>query len=99
MLDFMEKVVFEDPVTDFLNDYGFHRGNMIGGQFTGKVIREIISPRKLKILSDYLGSGATIYVEYLHSLRELYSIVVDKRLHLDLASEKVDNFKKCFKIV
>ena len=53
MLDFMEKVVFGDPVTDFLNDYGFHRGNMIGGRFTGKVIRQILSARKLDILSEY----------------------------------------------
>ena len=39
----MEKIVFGDPVTDFLNDFGFHQGNMIGGRFTGKVICQILS--------------------------------------------------------
>ena len=40
------------------------KGNTTGGQFTGKVLRKIISPNSLSLLHTYLGEMADLYINY-----------------------------------
>ena len=73
MLEVMEFGIFGDAMTEFFEENHLVRGNTPGGKFTGKVLREIMSPEKLEILSGKLGARGNIYIKFLAALRELYS--------------------------
>ena len=77
----MEYSTFGDSVTQFLESNGMKRGGMAGGKYNGKVLRKLMSPEMLEKLGQHLGEEAKIYIDYLHSLREFYSILVDKTLY------------------
>ena len=67
----------------FLTTYNHKRGNTPGGDFTGKVLRAIISPPSLAILSDLLGESGDPWIQYLESLQETYSVCVQRKLPED----------------
>ena len=58
-----------------------------------------MSPEMLEKLGQHLGDEAKIYTDYLHSLREFYSILVDKTLYLELAYEKERKYRECFQVL
>ena len=59
---------FGAPMFQFYRDFSYIKGNTTGGEFTGKVLRKIISPSSLSLLSTYLGETAAPYIRYLDSL-------------------------------
>ena len=52
----MEHQVFGDLMTEFYEDHRFRRGGTPGGNFTGRVLREIMSPQMLQVLSRKLST-------------------------------------------
>ena len=95
----MEYLTFGDSVTQFLESNGMKRGGMAGGKYNGKVLRKLMSPEMLDKLGQHLGDEAKIYTDYLHTLREFYSILVDKTLYLELAYEKERKYRECFQVL
>ena len=57
----------------------------------------MISPENLQIMSLYLNEvdNADVYIQYLASIREVYSACVQRELQ-ESFEDKVDNFKKAF---
>ena len=51
------------------------------------------------LFSIYQASNGDIFINYLNSIRELYSVIVKKEFDLEDAWEKVEQFKKCFQKV
>ena len=94
----MECMVFGDVMTKFYEDHCLRPGGTPGGQFTGRVLREIMSPKKLQALSRKLGRRGDLYIQYIESLRELYSHCVQKEMK-DGFVQKAANFKNCFERV
>ena len=91
----MESSNFGDSMTQFYADNNFQKGGTPGAGFVGKVIREIISPHSLDLLSMYLGEQGNVYIKYLSSIRELYSVCVQSDLKDDF-EERVQNFRNAF---
>ena len=88
---------FGAPMFQFYRDFCYSKGNTTGGDFTGKVLRKIIGPSSLSLLSTYLGETAAPYINYLASLRELYIVCTSKHLDDDYSyEEKVTEFQQCF---
>ena len=88
---------FGAPMFQFYRDFCYFKGNTTGGDFTGKVLRKIIGPSSLSLLSTYLGETAAPYINYLASLRELYIVCTSKHLDDDYSyEEKVTEFQQCF---
>ena len=84
----------------FYDDCSYVKGNTTGGQFTGKVLRKIISPNSLSLLHTYLGDTADLYINYLHSLRELYVVCTQSHMDEDYSyEEKVRKFQQSFDAV
>ena len=84
----------------FYDDFSYVKGNTTGGQFTGKVLRKIISPNSLSLLASYLDETADVYIKYLDSLRGLY--IVCTKNHLDEGNtyeEKIRKFQQAFDAV
>ena len=99
VLFLMERDIFFESVTRFFTANGFERGGMAGGQFHGKMLRRMLEPTMLQKFSSYIGSNGDIFINYLNSIRELYSVIVKKEFDLEDAWEKVEQFKKCFQKV
>ena len=95
----MECQVFGDVMLEFYQENHFVSGGTPGGQFTGRVLREIMSPEKLQLLSQKLGDSGDIYIQYLASMRELYSHCIQKRFNNGSYVEKAAVFKECFERV
>ena len=91
----MEKSNFGSAMTKFYEHHNFRKGNTPGGGFVGKVLREMISPEKLQILSLYLEDQGEVYIRYLSAIRELYSVCVQPELKDDF-KVKVENYKEAF---
>ena len=91
----MEFRVFGDKMEKFYRQNHFKRGGSAGGDFSGKVIRQIISHKSLAKLSQLLGPEGDVYVKYLAALRELYRVCAQKQLKEDYEIE-VRNFKDAF---
>ena len=89
------KFKFGNLMEKFYTDNHFHSGGSPGGQFCGKVIRQIISHKSLAKLSLLLGSAGDVYVKYLASFRELYRICVQKKFREDF-EVVVTTFKHAF---
>ena len=88
---------FGAPMFQFYHDKSYVKGNTTGGEFTGKVLRKIISPTSLSLLSTYLGDTAGPYIQYLDSLREIYIVCAKKHLDDDYSYEqKVTRFQQSF---
>ena len=88
---------FGAPMYQFYSDFSYIKGNTMGGDFTGKVLRRIISPSSLSLLSTYLGDTAAPYINYLESLWELYIVCASKHLEDDYSYEdKVTQFQQSF---
>ena len=86
-------------MTQFLESNGLKRGGMAGGAYNGKILRMLLNPQMLERLGQHLGEEAKIYIDYLHSLREFYSILVDKTLHLELAYKRERKYRECFQVL
>ena len=86
-------------MTQFLESNGLKRGGMAGGAYNGKILRKLLNPQMLEKLGQHLGQEAKIYIDYLHSLREFYSTLVDKTLHLELAYERERKYRECFQVL
>ena len=106
-LNVMEFETIGDPMSLFYDDNNFRKGGTPGGSFVGKQLREMISPENLQIMSLYLSEidNADVYIQYLASIREVYSACVQRELvdSGDKSSgaksyfeDKVDNFKAAF---
>ena len=88
---------FGAQMAQFYLDCNHFKGNTTGGDFTGKVLRRIISPSSLSLLSTYLGDTAAPYINYLDSLREIYVVCTNKKLDDDYSyEEKVTEFQQSF---
>ena len=96
-LNVMEYETIGDPMSRFYEDNNFRKGGTPGGSFVGKQLRAMISPENLDILSLYLTEvdNADVYIQYLASIREVYSACVQRELQ-ESFEDKVDNFKKAF---
>ena len=99
VVDIMEYSTFGDRMTQFLESNGLKRGGMAGGAYNGKILRKLLNPQMLEKLGQHLGQEAKIYIDYLHSLREFYSTLVDKTLHLELAYERERKYRECFQVL
>ena len=86
-------------MTEFFEENHLACGNTPGGKFTGKVLREIMSPEKLEILSGKLGARGNIYIKFLAALRELYSHCARKDLEESSITEKAMVFRHWFEEV
>ena len=94
----MEKSDFGAVMTQFYDHHNFRKGNTPGGGFVGKVLREIISPESLQMMSLYLEDRGQVYINYLSAIRELYSVCVQPELKDDF-KVKEENFKEAFEAV
>ena len=96
---------FENNLMDAVYDYnnnedqeGYEDND--GNQFTGKILRQIISPHSLALLSIYVGRQADAYIRYLDSIRELYVVCVKNDLDEDYSyEEKMMNLQEAFEVV
>ena len=95
----MEKEIFFAAITEFFKENKFVRGGMCGGLFHGRMLRRMLEPTMLQRMSCYLGSFGDSYIAYLHSIRELYSVLARKEYDLENAWQKVVQYKKCFQDV
>ena len=96
---------FENNLMDAVYDYnnnedqeGYEDND--GNQFTGKILRQIISPHSLALLSIYVGCQADAYIRYLDSIHELHVVCVKNDLDEDYSyEEKVMNLQEAFEVV
>ena len=92
----MEKL-FDAEMRKFFTQNKFERGGMCGGLFNGKVLRKMLEPNMLQIMSSFVGPKGNSFISYLHSIRELYSSLVRKEFNLNHVFGKVQ--KRCFQKV
>ena len=77
-----------------------HDSNSLGGRFTGKVLRAIMSPESLADLSKLLGEPGVIWVEYLESIGEAYSASVQRKLDPEFKYEEAFNrYNEAFNVL
>ena len=97
-LTLMERL-FDAEMRKFFTQNKFERGGMCGGLFNGKILRKMLEPNMLQIMSSFVGPKGNSFISYLHSIRELYSSLVRKEFNLNHVFGKVQEYKRCFQKV
>ena len=84
----------------FYEAYNLEKGGMAGGAFNGKMLNTIMRPDVLVELEKLLGPSGDIWIRYLNSMRELYSVLIKRELKDDFTYEAIiEEFKDSFELV
>ena len=84
----------------FYQVHNLVKGGMAGGAFNGNSLNDIMKPEVLADLEKLLGPGGAIWIRYLNSLRELYSVLIQRQLKDDYSFEDViQEFSDSFELV
>ena len=74
--------------------------HILGGRFTGKVLRAIMSPECLADLRELLEGPGEIWIEYLESIREAYRACVQRKLDPEYQYEEAFNrYNEAFNVL
>ena len=83
----------------FYQSNNFKKGGGPGGDFTGKVIRQMISEDNLAELERLLGEEqGAVWIRYLSAIREIHKVLVKENLdgsYEDKVEEFQDSFNDC----
>ena len=80
----------------FYQSNNFKKGGGPGGDFTGKVIRQMISEDNLAELERLLGEEqGAVWIRYLSAIREIHKVLVKENLD-DSYEDKVEEFQDSF---
>ena len=84
----------------FYESYNLEKGGMAGGAFDGKKLNTIMRPDVLVELEKLLGPAGDIWIRYLNSMRELYSVLIQRQLKDDYSFEDIiQEFSDSFELV
>ena len=80
----------------FYESNSFKKGGGPGGDFTGKVLRQMISEESLAELERLLGEEqGAVWIRYLAAIREIHKVLVKENLD-DSYEDKVQEFQDSF---
>ena len=92
--------LFPSQMVHFYQAYNLEKGGMAGGAFDGKKLNTIMRPDVLVELEKLLGPSGDIWIRYLNSMRELYSVLIKRELKDDFSYEAIiEEFKDSFELV
>ena len=87
---------FPEQMSQFYEDFSFHRGGGPGNDFTGKTISEMIKEEKLVLLGQSLGEDGDIFIRYLAAIREMMAVCNQEQLTDYSYEEKAEEFRDAF---
>ena len=97
----MEEIYGKPVMEQFYSWYGIRRGNMAGGcSFNGPNLKNLLKLFILSELEKLLGDSSRVWVDYLHSIREMHAMCSRRELAPDYSYEEVvAQFDACFEAV